>query len=220
MRFVSANGTWRLDGIQTDDPSGVQLRHQRTAEQQKETLSEARQGYAAIHSAARQRDKSVTANTAGLNYQKAADWAHYYSTHKVDYTRDDDDCTTFVSMALKHGGWKQKTGWYRSDHVWWYDCDWCIPRHSYTFGGAANWSRFALWSKRTYVLSNVWYMGLADVLQFAHSRHGSPGHTMIVTRFDRHGNPLLSQHGYDASGLPLQLVLDHNPGMPFWAYRT
>jgi hypothetical protein len=35
-------------------------------------------------------------------------WARRYATSPVTYTRDANDCTTFVSWAMWKGGWAEK----------------------------------------------------------------------------------------------------------------
>ncbi|MFD6970938.1 hypothetical protein [Streptomyces sp. NPDC059949] len=45
----------------------------------------------------------------------------------------DQDCTTFVSKAHNYGGgMKKRTGWYRSDSVWWKSELGGVARNSFT----------------------------------------------------------------------------------------
>lgn len=167
---------------------------------------------------------SAAAARRGYNYKKMVDWAIKYSKgRKVDYKRDTNDCTTFISMALGKGGWKEKTGWFKSYSAWWYNCDWCKPRHSYTFGAAYNWQVFAYSkSKRVKALKYMTDLAYADVGQLdinGYGRPQGPDHTMMVTGRNSRGWALMSYHSHDTRNEPLNLILGRNDG-PYWALRT
>jgi hypothetical protein len=123
-----------------------------------------------------------------LNYTAMVNYAvKYYDNYNTAY-RDfsanggGGDCTNFISQILREGGWTlvggdgiggaDKT----NPNYWWYG--WLTQ--TYTWAGAENWSWFA--PKRTTALTNIWYMALADVLQFDFNKDGSMDHTMIVTK--------------------------------------
>ncbi|MEN8649103.1 amidase domain-containing protein [Streptomyces sp. 21So2-11] len=162
--------------------------------------------------------------TAMVNF--ATKYAKPVPKDNVPYIRDTNDCTNFVSQALKAGGWERVLGWYRSDSAWWYTGNpWPFPKHSYTWGGAPNWQRFARdESERVYALSGPAGLGIADVVQFeifGYSDPGQPGHTMMVTDFTPDWMPKMSYHSTDTLNRPLsEIIAEHSGGEKFWYFRT
>jgi hypothetical protein len=150
--------------------------------------------------------------------------------YPVGYTRDDNDCTTFVSFALYVGGWKEagvqdypSVTWNHDDNdVWYWRCNTCNPVHSYTWGGAINWQRFAYPNR----VSSLGYLtdlsSVADVMQLEIDNYGSAtlaDHTMITTGRNPAGSVLLSYHDDDTLNKPLNQILSAHNG-PYWAFRT
>ncbi len=247
ITFRSEGERWLLADIQTESHLGAADPEPRSPEELEKLQALTREQLALARKYERSR---LTANAAkrrsdarlqggadgpleqelravpGTCYSCAANWALRYAKNRpVDYTRDANDCTTFVSFAMYHGRWPEKSGFYRSNDAWWYNCDWCRPRHSYPWGGAQNFKNFIYRQGRVTALSNVWQVGLADIIQYDVKRYGGVGtadHTMIVTAFDTNGRPLLSYHTDDTRNKPLILVLQSETavGQTFWAHRT
>ncbi|MBT2493000.1 amidase domain-containing protein [Streptomyces sp. ISL-96] len=167
---------------------------------------------------------------AAYDYSAMVDFATKYAKpvpeDNVPYERDTNDCTNFISHALKAGGWERVLGWYRSDSAWWYRGNpWPLPKHSWTWGGAPNWQRFARdESKRVYELSGPSSLAIADVVQFeifGYSPPGQPGHTMMVTDFTSDWMPKMSYHSTDTLNRPLsEIIAEHSTGEKFWYFRT
>lgn len=260
LSFTNVDGTWRLSALVTKDPTGMntpkklsdeQMRTavkttevlktglRETAEQRKAANAKRESGSKGDEGGAGSAGNGTKEIPDGLNYQKMVDWALRYALEdrdKLPYTPDDDDCTTFVSWALRTGGWGEQSGFYQNDDVWWWkdwcDGEWyCRPQHSYTWGGAANFQRYAVnESKRVDLLKNVWDVRIADVMQYDVKNYGGvgvPDHTMMVTAFDWNadGMPLLSYHsspGGEQKNKPLIDILnsDSAQGQAFWAYGT
>lgn len=166
-------------------------------------------------------------------YSEMVRWAKYYAKdNPVTYTRDTNDCTTFVSWAMWKGGWAEtgaqsypSVSWnVDNDDVWYWRCNDCTPRHSYTWGGAINWARFAKTeSNRLRLLSYTTDLSsAADVMQMEIDGYGSSNlqdHTMITTGRNSAGWVLLSYHSTDTLNKPLNLILSAHNG-PYWAWRT
>lgn len=107
-----------------------------------------------------------------------------------------------------------------NDNVWYYRCNSCTPRHSYTWGGAGNWQRFA--SRRVHLLRYMTDLLISDVAQMGIDNYNSlygPDHTMMVTGRNSAGWALVSYHTDDTRNKPLNLVMRTTHG-PFWAFRT
>ncbi len=250
FKFIPTAGGWSISEVEVDDPLGLNVRTPRSdadmAETRRKTQSFVKEARAAktvrddANEAKARTERAgrsaltqaagadtVLATVANTCYSCAASWAQKYAIAPpaVDYTRDDNDCTTFVSKAMNVGGWPEVTGFYSSSGAWWYNCDWCKPRHSYAWGGAQNFKTFVANSGRVNFLSNVWQVGLADIIQYDVKNYGGVGtadHTMIVTSFDSSGNPRLSYHTTDTRDKPLIQILQSSSaaGQTFWAERT
>lgn len=166
-------------------------------------------------------------------YSAMVSWAKTYASVQagglpVTYTRDSNDCTTFVSWALYKGGWREAGNqndwlWNRGDNnVWYWRCNTCSPVHSYTWGGAINWQRFAYPNRVSALAYTTDLSSVADVLQLEIDGYGSAtlaDHTMITTGRNSAGWVLLSYHSHDTLNKPLNQILSANNG-PYWAFRT
>ncbi|MGW6024738.1 amidase domain-containing protein [Streptomyces sp. NPDC055099] len=251
LTFTHVDGTWQLSALVTKDPTGMNTPKKLSQAQMRTAVKTTEALKTGLAKTAEQR-KAANAKRVGdskgnetkeipdgLDYQKMVDWALRYALEdrdKLPYTPDEDDCTTFVSWALRTGGWAEQSGFYQSDSAWWWkdwcDGEWyCRPQHSYTWGGATNWQRYAVnESKRVDLLKNVWDVRIADVVQYdvkGYGGEGVPDHTMMVTAFDWNadGMPLLSYHsspGGEQKNKPLIDILnsDSAQGQAFWAYGT
>jgi hypothetical protein len=162
-------------------------------------------------------DGSVLALAAGYNYTAMADYARRWAlSYNPAYRWFAEDCTNFVSQALYAGGWQMTSGAYNDNRNWWYN----FLNQSYPWAGAQNWGDFAWWySRRTTMLSNVYDMGLADVLQIDQERNGSKDHTMMVTRVAG-SERYLSYHSQNTLDKSLTSIIAKYPNAWWYAHRT
>lgn len=151
------------------------------------------------------------------SYSAMANYAtKYWRNYNSAYRRMTNDCTNFISQAMRAGGWAMNSGWYRSNSSWWYNS----LNQSFPWGGAENWYWFASsHSHRTYILSNVWSMGLADVLQMDFDRNNNINHTMIVTSVGS-SQRYLTYHTTDHLNRSLSSILSSYPSAWYYAHRT
>jgi hypothetical protein len=168
---------------------------------------------------------------APYNYQAMVDYAYHYSINPVGYTRDSNDCTTFISWALWTGGYEEHgsqsypaVGWNHDDYdVWYWRSNDGNPRHSYTWGGARNWNVFENnYGGRATFLAYLDDLLVSDVMQLEIDGYGetdAPDHTMMVTGRGSDGWPLLSYHSTDTRNKPFWDVLALHDG-PYWGIRT
>ncbi|WP_244283070.1 amidase domain-containing protein [Streptomyces flavidovirens] len=167
--------------------------------------------------------RKPTSNSNGLDYAAMGAYAErYWSRYNPAYPSYDSagaggDCTNFVSQALKAGGWKHAPGSWDDYRKWWSD-----PKlgNTLSFVGVNEWSWFALSSKRTTNLSNVWAMGVGDVLQMDFDRNGSKDHTMMVSYRDRWGTPYLTYHSTNTYRKSVASIIASYPNATYFAYRT
>ncbi|WP_051838142.1 amidase domain-containing protein [Streptomyces sp. NRRL WC-3742] len=125
------------------------------------------------------------------------------------------DCTNFISQALRAGGWQDKPGWYRDYHNWWYHS----ANQTWSWANANHWGSFAVSSGRTRNLSNVWQIGLSDILQVKGRGGTVKTHSTIVHKVVN-GMPYLAYHTNNRKNVSLSEFLRAWPGGTFYAYRT
>lgn len=169
---------------------------------------------------------------APYDYVTMVDFAlHYATDHAVTYTRDTNDCTTFISWTLWTGRYSEfgsdsypAVAWNYDDHdVWYWRCNDCSPKHSHTWGGAKNWNIFENnYGGRVTFLQYLDDLLISDVMQLEIDGYGetdAPDHTMMVTGRGSDGWPLLSYHSTDTTNKPFWDILAVHDG-PYWAIRT
>ncbi|MEV0259051.1 amidase domain-containing protein [Streptomyces sp. NPDC050732] len=157
---------------------------------------------------------------AGYSYDKMAAYANKYWKNNNDaYRRYGNDCTNFISQAMRAGGWKYNGDRRRHNSSWFYGSTSTIYT-SYTWAGAENWYWFAKkWSKRTRILPYVQDLAKADVLQADFDRNNNINHTMIVTKGWR-SNSYLSYHTPNVHNRSLKKILRKYPRAWWYAHRT
>ncbi|NGY64859.1 hypothetical protein G7043_38690 [Lentzea sp. NEAU-D13] len=167
------------------------------------------------------------------NYQYMVDMAWYYAEdNDVPYVRDTNDCTTFISWVLWNGRYEERGSEalidavfnYDDYDVWYYRCNDCSPRKTYTWGGARNWSIYEYnYGGRVTFLQYLDDLLLSDVFQMDFNGYGDPpnipDHTAMVTGRGSDGWPLLSYHTEDRRDKALWELIGSEDG-PFWAART
>jgi hypothetical protein len=154
---------------------------------------------------------------SGYNYGAMADYARrYVFNYNPDYRRFEQDCTNFISQAMRAGGWTDVLGWYTSNSAWWYNSE----NQSYTWAGAQNWYWFATRSGRTFILGSIWNLALADVLQLDFDKNGNIDHSMIVTKTTADGEKYLTYHTTNTLDRSLSSIRLAYPNAAYYAHRT
>ncbi|MEV8535267.1 amidase domain-containing protein [Streptomyces sp. NPDC051211] len=157
---------------------------------------------------------------AGYDYGAMARYAEkYWKNYNPAYRKFNDvggDCTNFISQSLRAGGWKNDTGWYKSYKNWWYNS----ANQTTSWVNVNYWASFALYSKRTYNLSNVYHLGVGDILQMDFSGNGSKDHSMITTYRSSRGVPYLTYHSNNTYRKSVSSIVAQNPGAKYYAFRT
>lgn len=167
------------------------------------------------------------------DYQYMVDVAVYYARdNAVPYVRDTNDCTTFISWVLWNGRYAESGSeslidaiWNYDDYdVWYYRCNDCSPRKTYTWGGARNWNIYENnYGNRVTFLPYLSDLLISDVFQMDFNGYGDPpnipDHTTMVTGRGADGWPLLSYHTTDRRNYPMWDTIGSEDG-PFWAIRT
>ncbi|MFI1585575.1 amidase domain-containing protein [Embleya sp. NPDC020630] len=159
--------------------------------------------------------------SGGYDYGAMARYATDHAPtafYNPDYRSWSQDCTNFISQALRAGGWEDAydPNDPHGNTSWWYT--WTNQSASWINAEAFYW--FAV-DNRVTELGNVWDMLLGDVLQADwNTPDNVMDHTMMVHAFDYNGYPLIASHTNDASWIPLGQVISGNPGADWWAHRT
>ncbi|MFI1976569.1 amidase domain-containing protein [Streptomyces wedmorensis] len=160
--------------------------------------------------------------TSGYNYGNMASYAdRHWKRGNSDYRVYGNDCTNFISQAMRAGGWGTTSGsaMSRKDNNKWFYASFTWTT-SYTRAGAENWYWFASkHSKRTKILNNVWHMVRSDVLQADWRRDGIIDHSMIVTA--RTSNEAyLTYHTPSTHNKKLSTIVAQNRGAWWYPHRT
>ncbi|WP_223165525.1 amidase domain-containing protein [Lentzea indica] len=219
-----SGGSWVLSGVEALLGSGpapaTQMRkapptsHWKTAEP-----ATYKQPASAVKPAHGSRDEKVMA--AAYFYQAMVNYAYKWGKNaNPNFRTYDQDCTNFLSQIMMAGGWEDVDGdrtsnssWYLGTFTW---------TTSYTWAAAENWYWFASQhSGRTRLLTNVYDLAIADVLQANWDPWNNTviDHSMFVTKVQG-GERFLTYHTENKVDVPLAELLRNNPNTFWYAHRT
>ncbi|NEY33982.1 hypothetical protein GTU99_17545 [Streptomyces sp. PRKS01-65] len=157
--------------------------------------------------------------TASYDYTAMAKYAEkYWKNYNSNYRKFSDvggDCTNFISQALRAGGWKNDTGWYKSYKNWWYNSS----NQTTSWVNVNYWASFALHSDRAYNLDNVYKLGIGDILQMDFNGNRSKDHSMITT-YKSGGVPYLTYHSTNTYRKSVKSLVAQYPRATYYAFRT
>jgi hypothetical protein len=157
--------------------------------------------------------------TASYDYTAMAKYAEkHWKNYNSNYRKFNDvggDCTNFISQALRAGGWKNNTGWYKSYKNWWYNSS----NQTTSWINVNYWASFALHSDRAYNLDNVYKLGIGDILQMDFSGNRSKDHSMITT-YKSNGVPYLTYHSTNTYRKSVKSLVAQYPRATYYAFRT
>ncbi|MEU3715532.1 amidase domain-containing protein [Streptomyces californicus] len=157
--------------------------------------------------------------SASYKYSEMAKYAEkYWKNYNTSYRKFNDvggDCTNFISQALRAGGWKNDTGYYKSYKNWWYNS----ANQTTSWVNVNYWASFALYSGRTYNLDNVYKLGIGDILQMDFTGNRSKDHSMITT-YKSGGVPYLTYHSTNTYRKSVKSLVAQNPRATYYAFRT
>ncbi|MGA5690613.1 amidase domain-containing protein [Cytobacillus pseudoceanisediminis] len=139
----------------------------------------------------------------------------YYSNQNNGCYSCWNDCTNFVSQAIRAGGMKFRgtTNWL-SNSNWWYN----NAKPSNTWGGAHNF--YNHWKSRAGIASSVSALQTGDVVNADFGGDGHIDHTAIITRNtgSASSNKYLTQHTSDKEELTT-LANWYNSGYKVYGYE-
>lgn len=156
-------------------------------------------------------DAITTSIPSGLNYQAMANYAiKWAGNYNPDYPKYDNDCTNFVSQALRAGNWPivDAHPWNYKDTDKWDDYT-GFTGPSYTWRVSNYLLAFSV--SRTNWLDNIWNGGIGDLLFTDWDPNGKADgtvdHVMMVTHRDSKGMVYISQHTSSRIDIPLTLSI-------------
>lgn len=157
--------------------------------------------------------------SGGYNYTAMANylekyWKNYNTSYR-DFSGKGGDCTNFVSQALRAGGWKDKSGYYKNSNYWWYNS----LNQTYSWINVEYLGSFARSSGRCTMLDNVWNLRKGDFLQVKAKNSSTKTHSMMVSYF-KNGTPYFTYHSSNRYRRSMNQVLLDWPGGTYYAYRT
>ncbi|WP_405723826.1 amidase domain-containing protein [Streptomyces sp. NBC_01537] len=222
LSFTTAqDGTWQLAAIRSTDTGAgtdtgsLAVNQPVVAVKTAAAAEPVAKRAATTTPVARVRKTSTTYNYAAMAAYAEKYWKNYNPAYRK-FNEAGGDCTNFVSQSLKAGGWKNDSGTASDYRNWWYD----TSAQTDSWVGVNEWSWFALSSKRTTSLANVYQAEVGDVVQMDFDRDGSKDHTMIVTYRSSSGVPYLTYHSVNTYRKSLASILASYPRSYYYAYRT
>lgn len=139
--------------------------------------------------------------SAAVNYALT-----YWSTYNSQYRSYTNDCTNFVSQAVRAGGWPfDETGDRTLPDTWYYGS--FTFTTSYSWAGAHNFNQFFNQSGRGFVATYFEDMLTGDVLQADFEPDGNIQHSMVVTAKDANNTLYLTYHTNNTKNRPLPDLL-------------
>lgn len=159
---------------------------------------------------------SSTTLLATLDRPAIVNYAYtYWDDYNLAY-RDfsPQDCTNFVSQAVRDGGWTDVPGWYRSTSAWWYN--WL--NQSWTWINPHYWFWFTYNRPRGTLVASFSDLEPADILQMDFDRDGYLDHSMIVTYKDGSGTIYLTYHSTDTLNRSIWDIYNDNPDANYYGW--
>ncbi len=221
LTFTAARGgKWELTGIASKDDGPRQINAPVTKVATAPTSTTMPKATPASTSRGAARPVPKKQTSTGYNYAAMAAyaekyWRNYNPAYR-SYNSAGGDCTNFISQALKAGGWKDEPGTDSDYRKWWSNSS----SQSISWVGANEWSWFALNSKRTTNLANVYQLEVGDILQMDFEGDGSKDHSMITTYKSRAGVPYMTYHSTNTYRKSVASIIASNPDAVYYAYRT
>jgi hypothetical protein len=153
--------------------------------------------------------------TAAVNYAYT-----YWSTYNSSYRTYPNDCTNFISQAVKAGGWPYDESGSRTASDTWYYGSFSTATTSYSWAGAHNWHGFTNQSGRAFIATYFSDMLKGDVLQadFGPTPDGNISHTMMVTSKNTAGTIFLTYHSNNTRDKSIDDLIAGNPGTRWYGW--
>jgi hypothetical protein len=169
------------------------------------------------------KDTSLETVTQANSLNRAAivEYAYkYWENYNSEYRRWDNDCTNFVSQAVREGGWTFVKGFYRSSKHWWYIKGFLfLHNQTWSWAGAQNWYEFISQRPRGDVADYTYEMEPGDILQMDITSDGHIDHSMIVTKKDSSGIIYLTYHSNDTKDKSVLDIAAGSPDASFYGWR-
>lgn len=141
----------------------------------------------------------------------------YWSNYNSAYRAYDNDCTNFISQAVRAGGWPfDEVGDRTANNTWYYGS--FTFTTSYSWAGAHNFNLFFNQSGRGFAAQYFSDLLVGDLLQadFGPSPDGNISHSMVVTKKDSYGNVYLTYHSFNTRDRLLSDIQAANPGTAWY----
>jgi hypothetical protein len=162
---------------------------------------------------------SYTNTSAEATYAK--NWAYSYNGSYVHFS---NDCTNFVSQALRAGGWTFVYPTYGRNATdssqWFYINDGAAAPWSYSWDSAVSMMRFIQKSNRGFWFTNWKTSRTGDVfLVDWDSSHGYPTHAMVETANSLPAQVYMSQHTTARLNKPFTNYTSAYPNARWWMFH-
>jgi hypothetical protein len=137
----------------------------------------------------------------------------YWSKYNKSYRSFSNDCTNFVSQAVRAGGWPQISGWYRSTNYWWYNS----LNQTWTWVNAHYWALFTYYRPRANMARYISDMRVGDILEADWNADGDIDHAMVVTG-KTSSDIYLTYHSNNTKNKPFRELLAGNKQAKWYGF--
>ncbi len=139
----------------------------------------------------------------------------YWKNYNPSYRKWSQDCTNFISQAVRYGRWPYVSGYYMSTSAWWYNS----LNQSRTWVNAHYWWWFTYNRPRGYIASYISDMRVGDILQIDFDRDGYIDHSMVVTKRDSYGTIYLTYHTTNTLDKSFWDIYSQYPDADYYGWR-
>lgn len=158
----------------------------------------------------------ITALATYYNRTAASNYAYNWAlSRNPSYRSWSNDCTNFISQAVRAGNWFDVSGWYLSNSAWWYN----FANQSRTWINAESWWWFTYNRPRGSIATYFSDMRIGDVLQLDFDRNNVVDHSMVVTKKDANGTIYLSYHTTDTRNKSINTILSQYPSAWYYGWK-
>jgi hypothetical protein len=162
-------------------------------------------------------DESLPGVYGTFNWDAAAAYARRWAlSYNPDYTQFPNDCTNFISQALRAGGWPDiGSEFSRTSNTTWY-YGWLSQ--SYTWAGAHNHYMFHASMSRSQIATHASYLWVGEPISIDFTGDGHIDHTVLITKKDASGNLYVSYHTNNNLDRPMSYFYTNYPSAKYYGW--
>lgn len=162
-------------------------------------------------------DDNLAPFFGSFSWDAAAAYARKWAlSYNPDYTQFTNDCTNFISQALRAGGWTYVGSEFsRTSNTTWY---YGYLSQSYTWAGAHNHWAFHANMDRSWVAEQMAWLYVGEPISIDFTGDGHIDHTVLVTYKDASNNLYVSYHTNNNLDRPMTYFYTNYPNAKYYGW--